>query len=60
MNRLECYEKLARNLEDEVGQEGVGAAVWITGAFPPCFVSCESHLLVNTQKLYVFCFPFKW
>ena len=50
MKRLEGYEKLTRNLqdlEDRVGQERVGTAIWITGAFPTCFVSCESHLLVN-------------
>lgn len=51
VKRLECYEKLTRNLqdlEDRVGQERVGTAVWITGAFATSFVSCESHLLVNT------------
>lgn len=46
--RLECYKKLTRNPGDRAGQEGVGAAIWTTGAFPTCFVSCESHPLVNS------------
>ena len=51
MKRLECYENLTRNLqdlEDGVGQERVGTAIWITGVFATFLVSCESHLLVNT------------
>ena len=51
VKRLECYENLTRNLqdlEDGVGQERVGTAIWITGVFATSLVSCESHLLVNT------------